>query len=105
MKIKRESKFGGAHVETSPMNDIMFFLMLFFLIVSTLANPSVVKLVLPNSKKMQEMDKQLLKTIHRMVESSRDMYEDWARSNPQMDEGYNHFMENFEPTLRKLREL
>ncbi len=59
MKIKRDSKFGGAHVEVSPMNDIMFFLMLFFLIVSTLANPSVVKLILPNSKKVQEkMDKQ-----------------------------------------------
>ena len=57
MKIKRENKF-SAHVESSPMNDIMFFLLLFFLIVSTLVNPSVVKLMLPNSKKVQEMNKQ-----------------------------------------------
>jgi biopolymer transport protein ExbD len=57
MKIKRENKF-SAHVESSPMNDIMFFLLLFFLIVSTLVNPSVVKLTLPNSKKVQEMNKQ-----------------------------------------------
>lgn len=45
-------------MESSPMNDIMFFLLLFFLIVSTLVNPSVVKLTLPNSKKVQEMNKQ-----------------------------------------------
>jgi biopolymer transport protein ExbD len=57
MKIKRENKF-SAHVESSPMNDIMFFLLLFFLIVSTLVNPSVVKITLPNSKKVQEMNKQ-----------------------------------------------
>jgi biopolymer transport protein ExbD len=31
------------------MNDIMFFLMLFFLIISTLANPNVIKLLLPKS--------------------------------------------------------
>lgn len=57
MKIQRQNKF-SAHVETSPMNDIMFFLLLFFLIVSTLVNPSVVKITLPNSKKVQKMDKQ-----------------------------------------------
>jgi biopolymer transport protein ExbD len=57
MKIKRENKF-SAHVEASAMNDIMFFLLLFFLIVSTMVNPSVVKLMLPNSKKAQEMSKQ-----------------------------------------------
>lgn len=57
MKIKRENKF-SAHVEASAMNDIMFFLLLFFLIVSTLVNPSIVKLTLPNSKKVQEMNKQ-----------------------------------------------
>ena len=54
---------------------------------------------------MREMDKQLLKAMSNAIEPSRDMYEKWARSNPQMDEGYNHFMEHFEPTPRKLREL
>ena len=37
------------------MNDIMFFLMLFFLIMSTLLNPNVVKLTLPNSKHNQTL--------------------------------------------------
>ena len=45
-------------VSTSSLNDIMFFLLLFFLIISTLVNPSVIKLTLPNSKKSQEVHKQ-----------------------------------------------
>jgi biopolymer transport protein ExbD len=32
------------------LNDIMFFLLLFFLITSTLATPSVLKLLLPNAR-------------------------------------------------------
>lgn len=39
-----------SHVETGAMNDIMFFLMLFFLIASTMVNPNVIKLLLPNAK-------------------------------------------------------
>ncbi|MGP8216134.1 MAG: ExbD/TolR family protein [Bacteroidia bacterium] len=57
MKITRNNRF-TAHVEASSMNDIMFFLLLFFLIVSTLVNPSVVKLTLPSSKKAMEMNRQ-----------------------------------------------
>src|SRR4030095_8151469 len=37
-------------VYTASLNDIMFFLLLFFLITSTLATPNVLKLLLPNSK-------------------------------------------------------
>ena len=36
-------------VHTGPLNDILFILLLFFLIVSTLANPNVVKLTQPKS--------------------------------------------------------
>lgn len=50
MKLKRRHK-EGAEVSTESLNDIMFFLLLFFLIISTLANPNVIKLNLPNSKK------------------------------------------------------
>ncbi|MFL5765368.1 MAG: ExbD/TolR family protein [Bacteroidia bacterium] len=49
MKIKRRHR-EGAEVSTESMNDIMFFLLLFFLIVSTLANPNVLKLNLPSSE-------------------------------------------------------
>ena len=44
-------------VSTSSMSDIMFFLMLFFLITSTLVSPSVIKLTLPSSKKNQTVRK------------------------------------------------
>ncbi|MFY7989162.1 MAG: ExbD/TolR family protein [Fluviicola sp.] len=48
MAIKRRRRF-HAGVETSSMSDIMFFLLLFFLIISTLANPNVIKVPLPEA--------------------------------------------------------
>lgn len=52
MNFRKQNKF-TAEVSTSAMNDIMFFLMLFFLIISTLLNPNVIKLTLPSSKNNQ----------------------------------------------------
>ena len=40
------------------MNDIMFFLMLFFLIVSTMVNPNIIKLMLPNARSGKQAMKQ-----------------------------------------------
>ena len=57
MNIKRKRHF-KPEVSTSSLNDIMFFLLLFFLIVSSLANPNVIKLLLPNSKSAQNLNKQ-----------------------------------------------
>jgi len=57
MKIKRNKHF-KAEVSTSSLNDIMFFLLLFFLIVSTLSNPNVIKLLLPSAKASQNITKQ-----------------------------------------------
>lgn len=57
MIIKRKKHF-KAEVSTSSLNDIMFFLLLFFLIVSSLANPNVIKLLLPNSRSSQNLSKQ-----------------------------------------------
>ena len=42
------------------MNDIMFFLMLFFLIVSTMVNPNVIKLMLHNARSGKQAVKQPL---------------------------------------------
>jgi len=49
MKINRRQKH-GAEVSTHSLNDIMFFLLLFFLILSTMAHPNVLKVLLPESK-------------------------------------------------------
>lgn len=57
MNLKKRSRRGSAEMHTSAMNDIMFFLMLFFLIASTITNPNVVKLVLPRSASGQAISK------------------------------------------------
>jgi biopolymer transport protein ExbD len=53
----RKKKDFTAEVFTSAMNDIMFFLMLFFIITSTLLNPSMIKVSLPNSRSSQTLQK------------------------------------------------
>jgi len=49
MNIRRKLR---AHTEihTGPLNDILFILLLFFLIAATLANPNVIKLSQPKSQ-------------------------------------------------------
>jgi len=59
MKIRRKSRF-ASEVSTSALNDIMFFLLLFFLIISTVANPSVIKLMLPRASSAQAISKQII---------------------------------------------
>ncbi len=49
MKLTRRRERPKAEVNTTALNDIMFFLMLFFLLASAVANPQVVKLLLPRS--------------------------------------------------------
>jgi len=56
MKIKRRHDF-KAEVATASLNDIMFFLLLFFLIVATFANPNVIKLMLPKASSSQTVSK------------------------------------------------
>jgi biopolymer transport protein ExbD len=53
----RKRKEPTAEVFTSSMNDIMFFLMLFFIIISTLLNPSMIKVTLPSSRASQSIQK------------------------------------------------
>jgi biopolymer transport protein ExbD len=57
MAIKRNRRF-HAEVATSALSDIMFFLLLFFLIISTLANPNVIKVPLPKSDANEQTKKQ-----------------------------------------------
>lgn len=54
MNLRKRQK---PHVEvhTSALNDIMFFLLLFFLLASAVANPNVVKLFLPRSSSGQSI--------------------------------------------------
>jgi biopolymer transport protein ExbD len=49
-----------AEMQTSAMNDIMFFLLLFFLIASAITNPNVIKLLLPKSSSGQAVSKKTI---------------------------------------------
>ena len=49
MDLRRRKRYVG-EVYTSSLTDIMFFLLLFFLITSAFATPTVLKLLLPNAK-------------------------------------------------------
>jgi biopolymer transport protein ExbD len=49
MNVRRKLR-AHAEVHTGPLNDILFILLLFFLIAATLANPNVIKLSQPKAK-------------------------------------------------------
>lgn len=65
-KNKRDA--GGA--ETSALNDILFILLFFFLIVATLANPNVIKLSIPKAAS-QDRAKQ---TVVVSIDAKQDFY-------------------------------
>jgi biopolymer transport protein ExbD len=48
MNLRRRPRT-TSHVNTDSLNDILFFLLLFFLIASTLVNPNAIKLMLPKA--------------------------------------------------------
>ena len=64
MKIQRR-KNKAAEVYTSSLNDIMFFLMLFFLIISTMVTPAAIRVLLPNATSSEKLatKKNLILTI------------------------------------------
>jgi biopolymer transport protein ExbD len=73
MNLRKRHKNVSAEVQTSAMNDIMFFLLLFFLIASTVTNPNVIKLLLPKSSTGQSVSK---KTINVSVTKDLRYYVD-----------------------------
>lgn len=72
MKLKR-NRHEHAEVETSSLNDIMFFLLLFFLIAATLANPNVVQIMLPKAKNTSSVQ---TKAIWLTVTKNKQLYID-----------------------------
>jgi biopolymer transport protein ExbD len=70
MNFRRKSHF-TAEVSTSSLNDIMFFLLLFFLIISTVTNPNVIKVMVPQSKAGKSLSKQ---TINLTVTENKAFY-------------------------------
>ena len=56
MKVRRNKRF-HAEIAASALSDIMFFLLLFFLIISTLSNPNVIDMKLPKARSNDTTDK------------------------------------------------
>lgn len=75
MAIKRNKRF-HTEVATSALSDIMFFLLLFFLIISTLANPNVIKMSLPKAETNEKSNKQLVSISVKEIEEVKTYYID-----------------------------
>ena len=71
MKIRRRHK-NDAEVSTHSLNDIMFFLLLFFLILSTMAHPNVIKVLLPESK--EAASKESKQNAQLVVDAQKQYY-------------------------------
>ncbi len=66
-------KHRDAEVATEALNDIMFFLLLFFLILSTMVSPNAIKVNLPNAKSRETIENNK-KPIHVAVSKDRKFF-------------------------------
>lgn len=69
----RKKAHREAEVSTESLNDIMFFLLLFFLILSTMVSPNAIKVNLPSSKPTKPVENNK-KPIHLDVSSDRHYF-------------------------------
>ncbi|MEO6188101.1 MAG: biopolymer transporter ExbD [Ginsengibacter sp.] len=70
MSIRRRFKNDEAELDTGPLNDILFILMFFFLIISTLANPNVIKMNNPRASSDTKAKQSVIVSIGK----NRDIY-------------------------------
>ncbi len=65
MKFRKKHKGEASEVFTDSLNDILFILLMFFLIVATLANPNVVKVGLPRGSKDTKTKQNIMVSINK----------------------------------------
>jgi biopolymer transport protein ExbD len=70
MSLRKKFKPEGAELDTGPLNDILFILMFFFLIISTLANPNVIKMSNPKAKS----DTKAKQSVIVSIDKSKNIY-------------------------------
>jgi len=68
----RKNRLRDEHseVDTGPLNDILFILLMFFLMISTLANPNVIKMSVPRAKS----DTKQKQTVMVSVDKDKNLY-------------------------------
>ena len=70
MSIRKKYTKEHTDVDTGPLNDILFILMFFFLIISTLANPNVIKMNNPKATSDTKAKQSVIVSINK----NRDIY-------------------------------
>lgn len=63
MSLRKRFNEEHSEVDTGPLNDILFILMFFFLIISTLANPNVIKVTNPKFKTETKTKQSLIVSV------------------------------------------
>ena len=70
MSIRKRFKNEDNEVDTGPLNDILFILLFFFLIISTMANPNVIKMNNPRASS----DAKAKQSVIVSIDKNRDIY-------------------------------
>ena len=70
MSIRKRFKSDDTELDTGPLNDILFILMFFFLIISTMANPNVIKMNNPRASS----DAKAKQSVIVSIDQHKDIY-------------------------------
>lgn len=65
MSLRNRLRDNHNEVDAGPLNDVLFILLMFFLLVSTLANPNVVKVSNPKGKSDTKVSQNIVVTINK----------------------------------------
>jgi biopolymer transport protein ExbD len=68
MSIRKRFKSDDTELDTGPLNDILFILMFFFLIISTMANPNVIKMNNPRATSDTKAKQSVIVSINKEKE-------------------------------------
>ena len=63
MSLRNRLRDSHNEVDAGPLNDVLFILLMFFLLVSTLANPNVVKVSNPKGKSDTRVSQNIVVTV------------------------------------------
>ncbi len=63
MSLRSRLRDNHNEVDAGPLNDVLFILLMFFLLISTLANPNVVKVSNPKGKSDTKVSQNIVVTI------------------------------------------
>lgn len=65
MSLRKRLRDSHNEVDAGPLNDVLFILLMFFLLISTLANPNVVKVTNPKGKSDTRVNQTIVVTVTR----------------------------------------